>query len=64
MGPALAAASLPTAMRRPTFIMIVILFAVIVAAAVAQIVIATGDGDDPLPGPASPGQLPSPSASP
>jgi hypothetical protein len=51
-------------MRRPTFVMIVILFVVIVAAAVAQIVIATGDGGDPLPGPVSPGQLPSRSASP
>lgn len=45
-------------MRRPTLIMLVVLFVVIGAAAVAQLVIASG-GDDPLPGPASPGQLPS-----
>ncbi|MGH2539858.1 MAG: hypothetical protein ACRDGK_05010 [Actinomycetota bacterium] len=46
-------------MRRPTFIMIVVLFVLIVSAAVAQLVIASGDADRPLPGPASPGQLPS-----
>ncbi|MET0800032.1 MAG: hypothetical protein ABWZ53_02535 [Actinomycetota bacterium] len=50
-------------MRRPTFLMIVVLFVLIVAAAVAQFVIASGDADQPLPGPASPGQLPSASAS-
>ncbi|MDQ3210605.1 MAG: hypothetical protein M3Q20_05405 [Actinomycetota bacterium] len=50
-------------MRRPTLIMIIVLFALIGAAAVAQIVIA-GDGGDPLPGPSSPGQLPSTSPSP
>ncbi len=45
-------------MRRPTLIVIIVLFALIGAAAVAQFVIA-GGGGDPLPGPASPGQLPS-----
>ncbi|MEX1263777.1 MAG: hypothetical protein WEE66_07555 [Actinomycetota bacterium] len=45
-------------MRRPTLIMIIVLFALIGAAAVAQFVIA-GGGSDPLPGPSSPGQLPS-----
>jgi hypothetical protein len=49
-------------MRRQTLIMIVVLFLLIGAAAVAQIVIVSGDGQ-PLPGPASPGELPSPSAS-
>ena len=44
-------------MRRPTFIVIVILFGIITAAAIAQIVIASGD-KPPLPGPTSPGQLP------
>jgi hypothetical protein len=42
--------------------MIIALFVLIGAAAVAQLVIASGDGE-PLPGPASPGQLP-PSPSP
>jgi hypothetical protein len=45
-------------MRRPTLIMIIVLFALIGAAAVAQLVLA-GGGSDPLPGPSSPGQLPS-----
>jgi hypothetical protein len=45
-------------MRRQTLIMIVVLGLLIGAAAVAQFVIASGDGA-PLPGPASPGQLPS-----
>lgn len=49
-------------MRRPTLIMIIILFVAITVAAVAQIVIASGDRA-PLPGPTSPGQLPSISAS-
>jgi hypothetical protein len=49
-------------MRRPTLIMIIVLFAIIGAAGVAQIVIA-GGGADPLPGPISPGQLPSSSTS-
>lgn len=43
--------------------MIVILFVLIAAAAIAQIVIASGNADQPLPGPASPGQLPSVSTS-
>ena len=42
--------------------MIIVLFAIIGAAGVAQIVIA-GGGADPLPGPISPGQLPSSSSS-
>lgn len=45
-------------MRRPTLIVIIVLFALIGAAGVAQIVIA-GGGGDPLPGPSTPGQLPS-----
>ena len=50
-------------MRRPTLIMIIVLFVLITVAAVAQIVIASGDSQ-PLPGPTSPGQLPSTSVSP
>ena len=52
-------------MRRPTLIVIVVLFVLIGAAALAQFAF-VGDGGDPLPGPASPGQLPSitPSAAP
>ena len=50
-------------MRRPTLIVIIVLFALIGAAGVAQIVIA-GGGGDPLPGPTSPGQVPSVSVSP
>jgi hypothetical protein len=49
--------------RRTTFIVLVVLFVVIVIAAIAQFVIATGDRPA-LPGPTSPGQLPSASASP
>jgi hypothetical protein len=49
--------------RRPTLIMIIILFGLIAAATVAQIVLASG-GTPPLPGPTSPGQLPSVSATP
>jgi hypothetical protein len=49
--------------RRPTFIMIVVLCVVIIVAAIAQLVIATGDRPT-LPGPTSPGQLPSATASP
>ncbi|MGZ8583376.1 MAG: hypothetical protein ACXWXG_08630 [Actinomycetota bacterium] len=49
-------------MRRPTLIMIIVLFLLIGAAAVAQFVIVSGGGD-PLPGPASPGELPSASTS-
>ena len=43
--------------------MIIVLFVLITVAAVAQIVIASGDSE-PLPGPTSPGQLPSTSVSP
>jgi hypothetical protein len=49
-------------MRRPTLIMIIVLFVLITVAAVAQIVIASGS-KPPLPGPTSPGQMPSHSAS-
>jgi hypothetical protein len=51
--------------RRPTFIMIVVLFALIVGAAIYQISLASRDRA-PLPGPVSPNELPStsPSASP
>jgi hypothetical protein len=49
-------------MRRPTLIMIVVLFALIVGAAIYQITIASGD-QAPLRGPQSPGQLPSGAAS-
>ena len=49
-------------MRRPTLIMIVVLFALIAGAAIYQIVLASG-GQAPLQGPQSPGQLPSPPAS-
>ena len=45
-------------MRRPTLIMIVVLFALIAGAAIYQIVLASGD-KAPLPGPQSPEQLPS-----
>lgn len=45
-------------MRRPTLIVIVVLLVLISAAAIAQLVIATGDSPD-LRGPSSPGQLPS-----
>lgn len=49
-------------MRRPTFIMLIVLFVVIAVAAAFQIVIASGQQPS-LPGPASPGQLPSQTAS-
>jgi hypothetical protein len=45
-------------MRRPTLIVIVALFSLILVAAIIQLVIASGNGT-PLPGPTSPGQLPS-----
>jgi hypothetical protein len=45
-------------MRRPTFVILIVLFALLLAAGVAQFVIASGDGA-PLQGPTSPGQLPS-----
>jgi uncharacterized membrane protein len=49
--------------RRPTLIVIVALFVVLVGAAAAQLVIASGDRPA-YQGPTSPGQLPSPSATP
>jgi hypothetical protein len=49
--------------RRPTFIMIVVLFVLIVGATIYQISLASRDRQ-PLPGPTSPGQLPSLSPSP
>jgi hypothetical protein len=45
-------------MRRPTLIILIVLFALLVGAGIAQFVIASGDGA-PLEGPTSPGQLPS-----
>jgi hypothetical protein len=48
-------------MRRPTIIMLIVLFVLLIGAGIAQLVIATGDGA-PLQGPTSPGQLPSPSS--
>lgn len=50
-------------MRRPTFIILIVLFALLIGAGIAQFVIASGDGA-PLEGPTSPGQLPSASLSP
>jgi hypothetical protein len=50
-------------MRRPTFVILIILIALLIGAGIAQFVIASGDGA-PLQGPTSPGQLPSPSFSP
>jgi hypothetical protein len=49
-------------MRRGTLIIVIALFALIAVAAVAQILIASGDRE-PLTGPTSPGQLPSISVS-
>jgi len=50
--------------RRPTLIVILVLFALIAGAAIYQLSIATDDRA-PLNGPVSPGQLPSlPAASP
>jgi hypothetical protein len=48
--------------RRPTFIILIVLFVLLVGAGIAQFVIASGDGA-PLQGPVSPGQLPSSSLS-
>jgi hypothetical protein len=48
-------------MRRGTFIAIVALFLLLLVAGVAQLVIASRDRPA-LPGPTSPGQLPSPVA--
>ncbi|HEY8017975.1 MAG TPA: hypothetical protein VIG53_00640 [Actinomycetota bacterium] len=50
-------------MRRPTLIMIIVLFVLLVAAAIAQFVIASGESPT-LVGPTSPGELPSSSESP
>ena len=50
-------------MRRPTFIILIVLFVLLIGAGVAQLVIASGD-DPQLEGPTSPGQLPSLSISP
>lgn len=50
-------------MRRPTFIILMILIVLLIGAGIAQFVIASGDGA-PLQGPTSPGQLPSPSLGP
>lgn len=49
--------------RRPTFIMLIVLFALIAGAAIYQISLASG-GRAPLVGPTSPGQLPSLPATP
>ncbi len=50
-------------MRRPTLIMIIVLFALIAGAAIYQIRIASRDSP-PLQGPVSPGELPSPPGAP
>jgi hypothetical protein len=44
--------------RRPTFIILIVLFVLLIGAGVAQFVIASGGGAQ-LQGPTSPGQLPS-----
>jgi hypothetical protein len=49
--------------RRPTLIVIIVLFALLIAAGIFQLVLATKDSP-PLQGPVSPGQLPSFSPSP
>lgn len=49
-------------MRRPTFIILIVLFALLIGAGVAQFLIASGGGG-PLEGPSSPGQLPGSSLS-
>jgi hypothetical protein len=49
-------------MRRPTFIILIVLFMLLIGAGIAQFVIASGDGA-PLEGPTSPGQIPSSSLS-
>lgn len=46
-------------MRRPTLIVLIVLFSLLVGAAIWQILIASQDLG-PYPGPTSPGQLPSP----
>lgn len=50
-------------MRRPTFIILIVLFVLLIGAGIAQLMIASGDGD-PFQGPTSPGQLPNVSSSP
>ena len=52
-------------MRRPTLIVLLVLFVILVGAGIAQLVIASGPAV-PLQGPTSPGQLPghSPAATP
>jgi hypothetical protein len=50
-------------MRRPTFIILIVLFVLLIGAGIAQLLIASGDGAR-LEGPTSPGQLPSPLVSP
>lgn len=50
-------------MRRPTFIVLIVLFVLLIGAGIAQLVIASGSGV-PLQGPTSPGQLPSFSSTP
>jgi hypothetical protein len=47
--------------RRPTLIVIILLFALIIVAAFYQIRIASREGPD-LPGPTSPGELPRPAS--
>jgi hypothetical protein len=49
-------------MRRSTFVILVLLFAMIVITAVVQLTI--NAPESPFAGPSSPGALPSPSASP
>jgi hypothetical protein len=49
--------------RRPTFIILIVLFVLLIGAGIAQLVIASGDRPQ-LEGPTSPGQLPSLSLSP
>ncbi|MGZ6544543.1 MAG: hypothetical protein ACXVEI_04455 [Actinomycetota bacterium] len=50
-------------MRRPTLIVLIVLFVLLVGAGIAQLVIASGHRT-PLRGPTSPGQLPSLSPTP
>ena len=50
-------------MRRPTLIILIVLFVLLIGAGVAQLMIASGDGA-PFEGPTSPEQLPSMSFSP
>jgi hypothetical protein len=47
--------------RRPTLITLIVLFSLLVAAAIWQLQIANDDRG-PLPGPTSPGELPSPTS--